>query len=172
MSDINYINDGLIHLVNTAEPTATWMLADQMTAPPNPQSDLTYGIVNIISMIPLSFGNEKHTYLPDPTDKIQIEIKNYYHVMASIDVRSKDLSASNTCAKIIDYAYSNELTEYFFLNNLGLLEFSSIRNLTSTVSGQNMRRFQIDVKLSAYSSYTYEIDRVISAPINYNIGEF
>ena len=163
------INSTLYYLTNLASPSSLWILDNQAISPPVPQNNVSYGYINIISLFQQTLGTQKNTYI-ESKDKININVRTYYQVTASLDVRSKDLSASDTITDVMNAVFLESVKEYFSTNDVGFVKFQGLQNLSSIVTGQIMRRFTVDIILNVLAELNEEVDRIIEAPVNYNFS--
>lgn len=166
---MNYLLDAVYQWLQRSTefvslPT-TWIRKYQTQTPPVPQSSDRFGYFGILTTTNLAIGAEHYKY-NSVDDKVDVTLNNYYNALVTVDIYTKDMSALDIAGVIMNYVYSDDITEYFFENNVGFLEFQSVTNLSEIISGQTRNRIQVQAKFQIYNKLDTQVDRIISAPVD------
>ena len=163
-----YLYDAIYEWLSTASPDTLWMLGDQVSSPPRPQDAGSFGYYIVTEAKNLSMGNQRRTY-NEATDKIDIDLINSEVVTVAIDIYSQNevedgKDAETIARRVIAYAQSTRIDEYFYSNDIGFLKFTKRNNMSEIESGQVRKRFRIECEFFIHTEVATEVDRIVEAP--------
>lgn len=104
------------------------------------------------------------------TDKIEATIFSNRLLTYSIQIY-RDSNVLGL-ARLLSFWGSTPSGEYYLnTNNLALIDWSNVRDLTSLIDGESEPRASIDLTFGKVVAYEQEVDRIASIDVNYSIQD-
>ena len=169
-----YLNDVLYEWLSTTFPDTEWRVGDQVSSPPMPQSMGSFGFYKITGLKNLTVKAHEDTY-NETTGKIDRDLKKNYEARVSIDVYGQDIANDDTNAAMIAtkldaFLQSEDVKDYFFTHDVGLLRVDQLQDFSMIESGQVRDRWHLEVYFSIQLRFATELNYIAEIPIDYNIS--
>jgi len=170
-----YLNDVLYEWLSTTFPSSEWRMGDQVSSPAMPQSAGSFGFYKITGLRNLTVKAYEDTYNAT-TEKIDRDLKKNYEARVSIDVYGQDIAddeknAALIATKLDAYLQSEDVKDYFFTHDVGLLRVDQLQNFSMIESGQVRNRWHLEVYFSIQLRFETELNYISEIPIDYNISK-
>lgn len=146
--------------------TLTWRIADENSTFSLGDYPEGLGTIKVLNVKNSGRPYFIHVY-NETTDKIEKTMQIAKHVTYSINVFGKD--AVNKAEDLRNSVFFTSSNDIFFINKLGFIRTSDVRNLTNVISSEFEERGQFDVEFYLQIAYNKEIERIVSVPIKGDI---